>query len=169
MTASGHARPRLIGVKSFCHLLTEPHQLDTLTAQSWLVEGQMQFDQLKRREFFTLLGGGAVALPLAAGAQQATVPASRLYDGEWSGSATATIGPCKPALVTLTVTGRVGTGQVKFERDVANIGGTVREDGSFGATIGFRPLTGNFAGDMFEGTFDIFGCAWKMILNMKKP
>jgi hypothetical protein len=55
------------------------------------------------------------------------------------------------------------------ERDVANIGGTVREDGSFGATIGFRPLTGNFAGDMFEGTFDIFGCAWKMILNMKKP
>jgi hypothetical protein len=52
---------------------------------------------------------------------------------------------------------------------VANIGGTVREDGSFGATIGFRPLTGNFAGDMFEGTFDIFGCAWKMILNMKKP
>jgi len=30
-------------------------------------------------------------------------------------------------------------------------------------------LTGNFAGDMFEGTFDIFGCAWKMILNMKKP
>jgi hypothetical protein len=168
MTASGHARPRLIGVKSFCHL-TEPHQLDTLTAQSWLVEGQMQFDQLKRREFFTLLGGGAVALPLAAGAQQATVPVSRLYDGEWSGSATATTGPCKPALVTLTVTGRVGTGQVKFERDVANIGGTVREDGSFGATIGFRPLTGNFAGNMFEGTFDIFGCAWKMILNMKKP
>lgn len=91
------------------------------------------------------------------------------YDGQWSGSATATTGPCKPALVTLTVTGRVGTGQVKFERDVANIGGTVREDGSFGATIGFRPLTGNFAGDMFEGTFDIFGCAWKMILNMKKP
>ena len=129
----------------------------------------MQFNQLKRREFITLLGGGAVALPLAAGAQQATVPASRLYDGEWSGSATATTGPCKPALVTLTVTGRVGTGQVKFERDVANIGGTVREDGSFGATIGFRPLTGNFAGDMFEGTFDIFGCAWKMILNMKKP
>jgi hypothetical protein len=27
----------------------------------------------------------------------------------------------------------------------------------------------NFAGNVFEGTFDIFGCAWKMILNMKKP
>jgi hypothetical protein len=129
----------------------------------------MHFHQWKRREVITLLGAATVESPLTAGAQQATVPASRLYDGEWSGSATTTTGPCKPALVTLTVTGRIVTGQVRFERDVANIGGTVREDGSFGATIGFRPLIGNFAGDMFEGTFDMFGCAWKMILNMKKP
>ena len=93
--------------------------------------------------------------------------AAGTYDGEWNGSATATIGPCKPALVMLTILGKVVTGRATFERETRNIHGTVLEDGTFGATIGFQHLTGNFIEDRFEGTFNSFGCAWKVILKMQ--
>jgi hypothetical protein len=71
--------------------------------------------------------------------------------------------------VTLTILGKVVTSRATFEREAKDIYGTVWEDGTFGATIGFQHLTGNFIEGRFEGTFNSFGCAWKMILKIKKP
>lgn len=91
-----------------------------------------------------------------------------LYDGEWTGSATSTNRRCKSAAVTLTVQGSVVTGQAKFEVDAPNINGTVFEDGTFGATIGFQRLTGKFSRDRFEGTFKNAYCEWLMQLRHTK-
>jgi hypothetical protein len=87
------------------------------------------------------------------------------YDGEWTGTASSTGERCKPAVVKLAVEGHIVLGQATFERDAPRINGTVDEHGGVGATIGFQPLRGQFAGDKFEGTFRSFDCEWKALLR----
>jgi len=99
---------------------------------------------------FLSLAGGACADP---------------FDGRWDGLATATSGRCRPAAVTLTVSDKVGIGQVNFQRGTHDIRGTVTKDGAFGATIVFERLTGTFVRDMFEGIFTGDDCIWKMVLK----
>ena len=87
------------------------------------------------------------------------------FDGNWTGSATSTVEQCKSAKVTVTVEGMIVTGQAQFANDAPNINGTVREDGTFGATIGWQPLTEKFSADEFEGMFKNGDCEWKMLLQ----
>jgi hypothetical protein len=87
------------------------------------------------------------------------------FDGQWSGSATSTVRRCQAAKVTATVEGTIVMGQAQFPDDASNIRGTVRDDGTFGATIGWQPLKGKFSGDEFDGTFKNGDCEWKMLLK----
>src|SRR5262245_5308521 len=72
---------------------------------------------------------------------------------------------CKPAVVRLTTKGRVVLGQTNFERDAPNINGTVDENGTFGGTLGFQPMRGQFMRDELEVTFKSFDCEWKVLLR----
>ena len=110
----------------------------------------------------------ALVAPLLLLSQISDGSGTDLNDGEWIGSATSTDWRCKPASVTLTIQGKVVTGQAKFQVEAANINGTVLQDGMLGATIGFRHLTGQFIQDEFAGTFKSADCAWKVLLKRKK-
>jgi hypothetical protein len=94
--------------------------------------------------------------------------AAGLYDGEWVGVAAPTPVRCGAGPVTLTVTGKVVIGETRLGGDTLDIRGTVAEDGSFGATIGFRHLMGLFRRDAFEATYEHGNCRWKMSLERKK-
>src|SRR5262245_26946337 len=58
----------------------------------------MQFDQLKRREFITLLGGAVVAWPLAARAQQPALPVVGYLNSGSPGPSTALVAFFRQAL-----------------------------------------------------------------------
>jgi hypothetical protein len=96
----------------------------------------------------------------------ATAGAAGPYDGEWKGTATPGTGErCKRAAVSITVDGKVVTGQAKFDSDTSNINGAVTESGYVGATIGFQFLNGQFNGEEFKGTFKFADCQWDAVLE----
>lgn len=91
---------------------------------------------------------------------------SGLFDGQWTGSAKSAVAQCQPAKVTVTVEGTIVLGQAQFANEAPNIiNGTVRGDGSFGATIGWQPLAGKFSTDGFEGAFKNGDCEWTIHLQ----
>jgi len=90
------------------------------------------------------------------------------YDGEWNGSATSNTARCRPVGIALTVAGKVVTGTATREGETPSINGTVWEDGTFGATIGFQHFTGRFMSNEFEGSFRSADCTWRVLLRRTK-
>src|SRR5262245_64544163 len=58
------------------------------------------------------------------------------FDGQWNGTATPNRGRCKAANVTVTVAGKVVSGEMRLEGGTSEIKGTGGEGGSFGDAIG---------------------------------
>ena len=124
---------------------------------------------LNKRSITRLLPVMAIAGALFL-ANSGNVDAAGPYDGEWSGSARAARdGQCNAANVTLTIRNNEAAGQAKFGFESRNIFGTVRPDGTLGATIGFQYLSGKFTGDSFEGTFQTPECGWTVTLRRGTP
>jgi hypothetical protein len=88
------------------------------------------------------------------------------FDGQWTGTAKSAVSQCQSANVTVAIEGTIVIGKAQFANDAPNfINGTVRGDGSFGATIGWQPLVGKFSTNGFEGTFRNGDCEWTVHLQ----
>ena len=91
---------------------------------------------------------------------------SGLFDGQWTGTAKSAVSQCASANVSVAIEGTIVIGKAQFANEAPNfISGTVRGDGSFGATIGWQPLVGKFSTDGFEGTFRNGDCEWTIHLQ----
>jgi hypothetical protein len=112
---------------------------------------------------FIVAAAAFLLFPLSLACAGSTGP----YDGEWKGTATSSGHGCKrtSAVVSITVEGRIVTGQARFDGDASNINGAVTENGAVGATIGFQFLKGQFTGEEFGGTFTFSDCQWEAVLK----
>ncbi|MFZ0695006.1 MAG: hypothetical protein WAN51_12830 [Alphaproteobacteria bacterium] len=79
------------------------------------------------------------------------------FDGDWHGLAKADKAYCGMGEVTVNVADNKASGEAKFPRGVAKIGGVVAADGSINGTIGLHRLTGLFKDDSFAGGFSAVG------------
>lgn len=118
----------------------------------------------KIARIFMLVVSGVIML-LAQFSEGFAAGGSGPFDGQWTGSATSSVEQCKSAKVTVTVEGMMVIGLAQFANDAQKINGTVRRDGSFGATIGWQPLIGKFGADGFEGAFKNGDCEWGIHLQ----